>query len=316
MKRTRSSILICFLLLGSDVSFSQSSINRFLTPGDSLDKKRVWLVGGSWAVIYTGTMISLSQVWYADYPKSSFHFFNDGGEWLQMDKVGHAYTAYFESVWTTDALQWAGVDRKKSAWIGAATGFFFQSSIELLDGFSSEWGASPGDLTADFLGSALSLSQYLLWNEQRFQLKFSTHIETYPDDLKTRTDDLFGTAFYERMLKDYNAQTYWLSVVPSTFIKNPENKFPRWLSFAVGYSGDGMLGANENVWEENGETIERRDIPRLRQFYFAPDVDLTRIKTNSAFLKTFFAIANVIKVPAPAIEVNSQGHFKFHPVYF
>jgi len=273
-------------------------------------------VGASWGIIYTGAMIGLSQAWYADYPKSSFHFFNDGSEWLQMDKAGHAYTAYFESVWTTTALQWSGVDEKKSAWIGAATGFAFQASIEILDGFSSEWGASPGDLTADFLGSSLSLAQYLMWDEQRIEMKFSAHVEDYPFSLKPRSDELYGTTFFERILKDYNGQTYWLSVNPSSFTKKPGGRFPKWLNIAAGYGVDGLLGAKSNVWEENGETIDYDQVTRVRQFYIAPDVDFTRIKTHSPFMKTFFAVANVIKIPAPALMIDSKGAVKFYPIYF
>ena len=77
-----------------------------------------------------------------------------------------------------------------------------------------------------------------------------------------------------------------------------------------------MLGGFENKWEENGETVDRSDIPRVRQFYLSADIDLTRIKTKSALLKTVFSLVNIIKVPAPALEVNTDGQVKFHPIYF
>jgi hypothetical protein len=32
------------------------------------------------------TLAGLAVLWYAGYPQSSFHFINDNGEWLQMDK--------------------------------------------------------------------------------------------------------------------------------------------------------------------------------------------------------------------------------------
>src|SRR5690349_20178397 len=44
---------------------------------------------------YAGGMAILYQQWYKDYPQSSFHLFNDGDEWLQMDKAGHAGSAYY-----------------------------------------------------------------------------------------------------------------------------------------------------------------------------------------------------------------------------
>jgi hypothetical protein len=45
------------------------------------------------AIVY-GALVGLNQLWYADYPKSDFHFINDNAEWLQMDKAGHIYSSY------------------------------------------------------------------------------------------------------------------------------------------------------------------------------------------------------------------------------
>ena len=56
------------------------------------DKKRIWIVVASQAALWTGSFIALNKAWYADYPKQSFHFFNDWSEWQQMDKAGHAWT--------------------------------------------------------------------------------------------------------------------------------------------------------------------------------------------------------------------------------
>jgi hypothetical protein len=308
----------CILLFLSinTAAFSQSSINRFLTPADSINKQRAITVVASWTLIYTGTLIGLNQVWYSQYPHSSFHFFNDNNEWLQMDKVGHVYTGYFESVWSTHAFEWAGIKRKKAAWIGGATGFVLQSSLEVMDGFSEKWGASAADLIANAAGSAICISQQLLWDEQRIQIKFSVHPVKYTPDLKARQEDLFGNSFAEKIFKDYNGQTYWLSANPSSFINNDDSKFPRWLNISVGYGAAGMLGGFENKWIADGEVTERFDIPRTRQYYLSADIDLTRIKTNSALLKTFFDLANIIKIPAPALELNSDGKLKFYPLYF
>ncbi len=42
-------------------------------------------------------MVGLYSAWYSNYPQTNFHFFNDNNEWKQVDKVGHAYSAYIES---------------------------------------------------------------------------------------------------------------------------------------------------------------------------------------------------------------------------
>jgi hypothetical protein len=62
---------------------------------DTLNPKRLKIVLGTEAVLYTGAMVGLYSLWYKDVPSSSFHFFNDNNEWLQMDKMGHAMTSYY-----------------------------------------------------------------------------------------------------------------------------------------------------------------------------------------------------------------------------
>jgi hypothetical protein len=63
-----------------------------------------------------------------------------------------------------------------------------------------------------FIGSGFFIGQEFLWKEQRIQYKFSFHHKDYGEpQLNQRADNLFGKSWYERMLKDYNAQTYWFS---------------------------------------------------------------------------------------------------------
>jgi hypothetical protein len=41
------------------------------------------------------------------------------------------------------------------------------------------------------------------------------------------------------MLKDYNGQTYWLSV--NLHIPSPKAQKTQWLNLAIGYGADGMI---------------------------------------------------------------------------
>lgn len=306
---------LLLLLLTFTTSSGQNGFNRFLTPADTLNKKRLFLIAGSWTAIYGGTLVGLNQLWYKNYPRSSFHFFNDVGEWNQVDKIGHCYTSYFEGVWSVNAMKWTGLSEKQAAWYGGLTGSVLQTTIEILDGFSAEWGFSVSDITANTLGSALVVSQQLAWKEQRIQLKFSSHPVSYPAELKQRAGRLYGTTFPEKVIKDYNGQTYWLCVNPSTFV-NGEKKFPGWLNVSFGYGAEGMYGGfvNNGTQEGKGESIT--DVQRIRQFYLSLDVDLTKIKTRSQFLKTILLMANIIKIPFPAIEYNTGNKLVLHPVYF
>ena len=197
-----------------------------------VNKKRLATVIGTEAVLYTGTMIGLNELWYKDFPRSSFHHFNDNGEWLQMDKVGHVVTAYYVGLVGMDALRWAGVDETKSRWYGGSLGWIFLTSVEVLDGFSDEWGFSSGDMIANTLGTGMLIGQDALWHEQRLVFKFSYKQSPYAE-LRPET---LGDGWNEEIVKDHNGQTYWLSANIHSFL--PEaSKFPRWLSVGVGCGG-------------------------------------------------------------------------------
>ena len=91
---------------------------------------------------------------------------------------------------------------------------------------------------------------------------------------------------------------------------------PRWLNISVGYGGEGMFGGFDNTWiDANGIAINRPDIKRYRQWYLAPDIDLSKIKTNSKALKFFLTFLSAFKFPAPTLEF-SNGKFKAHAIYF
>jgi uncharacterized protein YfiM (DUF2279 family) len=280
------------------------------------NKKRIRLVTAANIVGYSGVLIALNAVWYSQYPRSGFHFFNDNAEWLQVDKVGHFYSAYNGSRASMELWRWAGLSREKRIWLGGLSGVAYESVIEILDGFSSQYGFSAGDFTANIIGSGMFISQELAWDDQRIKLKFSFHKKNYGEaDLNKRADDLYGKREIERFIKDYNAQTYWLSANIHSFF--PGSKVPRWLSISVGYGAEGMFGARSNVaLDKNGIVIfDRSDIKRYRQWYLSPDVDFTKIRTNKKGLKFLFFVLSAVKFPAPALEY-SNGNFKGHWVVF
>lgn len=289
---------------------------QFYDPGIT-SKKRTRLVTAANIIGYGGTMAGLYTAWYKNYPQTSFHFFDDNNEWKQVDKLGHAYGAYIESYGSMEMWRWAGVSRKQRIWIGGLSGAGYQTIIETLDGFSKGWGWSWGDFGANVFGSGLLISQELAWNDQRIRFKFSFHKKKYEGaDVNARVNDLFGTSVGERMIKDYNGQTYWLSANLKLFM--PTSNLPRWLSVAVGYGADGLFGAESNVGKnENGTIVfNRPDIARYRQYYISPDIDLNKIKTKSKFLKLAFGALNAFKFPLPSLEYNSKGKFIFHLLHF
>lgn len=282
---------------------------------DSSTTGRRWLVGAATTAGYGGSFLFLNEAWYKNYPRSGFHTYNDAGEWQQVDKVGHTWTAYQTSRITSAMWQWAGLAQQDAVLLGSGSSLLYLLSIEYLDGRSAEWGWSWADVAADIAGTALFAGQQLHWGEQKIALKFSAAPKKYPASLQSRVDRLYGNSFQGRLLKDYNAQTYWLSLNLKSVL--PSSNLPAWLNLSVGYGADGMYGGYENIaFDKNGNLeFDRRDLPRYRQWYLSPDVDLTRIPTRSKFLKTTFQVLNVLKFPAPAVEL-SQGRLKFHAILY
>jgi hypothetical protein len=45
------------------------------------------------------------------------------------------------------------------------------------------------------------------------------------------------------------------------------------------------------------------------------DFDLTALKSKSKVINTLLFVANMIKIPAPALEFSKEG-VKFKPLYF
>ncbi len=319
---TSARISLCGLLIFGilNTTFAQDNvkIKPYISYVHQYDynKKRVKQVAFANIAGYSAAMIGLYAAWYKDYPQSKFHTFNDVQEWMQIDKIGHTYSAYAESKASMELWRRTGISRKKMIWLGGMSGSAYQTVIEVLDGFSAQWGWSWADIGANFIGSGMLVAQELHWNEQRIQLKWSFHKKNYKDvELQQRSNVIFGSSAAERFLKDYNGQTYWLSTGIKTWM--PTSDIPAWLQLSIGTGIEGVFGARHNTAiDKNGIIIfNRPDVPRVRQWYIAPDVDLTKIKTRKRGVRMALNMLNVIKFPAPALEY-SKGKFKFHPLYF
>lgn len=259
--------------------------------------------------LYAASVTGLYYLWYADYPKSEFHFFNDCGQWLSMDKVGHTVSSYWVGRIGYESLRWSHVDRKKAIWYGGTWGLAYLTTVEIFDGFSEEWGASLCDMAANTLGAGILIGQQLILDDQPFLFKFSFHPTEYAD----YRPDLLGDNFIQQMLKDYNGQTYWLSGNISYFL--PEDTwFPKWLDVSFGYSGEGMLGAEDNPEEYNGEPLPYFE--RYPQFFLSLDADLTKIPTNNETVRLLLNLIGYIKIPCPALEFNRIDKVKWHWIYY
>jgi hypothetical protein len=299
-------LLAGFLLLAGG---RPATAQEFFRPDPKYNPGRVNGVIIAEAALGTAITIGLNYLWYKKFPHSKFHLFNDNDEWLSMDKMGHATTAYNIAAIQSDLLRWGGIKPGVAALTGTLTGFGFLTMIEILDGHSDKWGFSKGDMLANLAGCLLFEGQQLMWGQQRISLKYSYHHTIFagyhPAEL--------GSNLPQRMLKDYNGQTYWLSVNIGSFLPGSSG-FPRWLNLSAGYGAEGMIGGVTNPKEVNGRAIP--SFERYRQFYFAFDTDLYRADGLSPLSTTLLKLNRTIKMPAPAIEWNKEQGLKWHWLYF
>lgn len=300
-------ILLCWytLLPGQSLSAQPLPVASAVPEPPGIHQGRFIGVVAGTAAFYTITLLMLRKQWYKK--KVPFHLFNDNAEWLQMDKVGHAATAYCMSRGGYELMRWSGVNERASILTGGLLALLFQTTLEVYDGHAEGWGFSKGDMLANVAGTALFMGQQYGAGQQAVSLKYGFRKTIFPP----YRPNLLGRTTGQQMLKDYNGQQYWLSVnLASVLPVGPS--FPRWLNLDLGYSGSGMIGGHDNpvAFDKNGNQLTFR---RYRQFFLSPDADLSRISAFSPSLQRFIGTVQFFKIPAPSLELNRVSGLRFHP---
>ena len=270
---------------------------RWAEHSDTLNKSRLIEVTTGITATWTGSMIGLSEIWYKKVAKSKFHFFNDNNEWLQMDKIGHFYTAYKINQLTSDFYKWSGVKEKTSLLIGTGISIGYQTTFEFFDAYSKDWGFSWGDIAANTIGSLSFLGQNLVWQEERIIPKFSS----FPTNFAPIRPNVLGSNFIESLLKDYNGQTYWLSFSPGTFFK--QSKIPKWACISFGYSIHEKIVGDKSSFTDLNTGIAYH---QKREFLISLDIDFSRLPIRRPWLKMIVKQFNYLKIPFPSLVLRGN----------
>lgn len=225
-------IILLFLV----ILFSMPLANAQRAYPDTVSGRKLAAVIAAESVFYVAGMSYLQFVWYKDSKRVPLHFYDDTRGWNQLDKAGHAFSAYYESYIGYHALRWAGVSKTKALIFGAPLGLFLQTPIEIFDGIYDSWGFSRSDMIANTAGPVLFTIQQAIWDEQIIRMKISYS----PSPYAPHRPAYFGKTQTERFFHDYNGHTYWLSANINRIV--PALHSPKWLNLAVGYSANGMLG--------------------------------------------------------------------------
>ncbi len=299
-------LLFCALVYSAKLVHGQS----FFEKPDTLNKKRVIGITTGGAIAWGGTISALGFVWYDDFEKAPFHFFDDSREWNQMDKFGHLYISHHTASFISSAYQWAGVSKKNAAIIGSAYSFGYMTTFELLDAYNAKWGFSWSDIGFNALGVGTFFVQDYFLDQRYVHFKFSSH----QSGLAQYRPNVLGSDYPSRLLKDYNGQTYWASFNPFEWFTT-EPLVPKWLNFSVGYSTNNQLYGDGSVAVLVNDDGSTTTFSPYRQLFFSLDVNWQAIETDSKFLRLVFKGLNKVKLPFPAVEI-SQGGIQFLPFYF
>lgn len=116
-----------------------------------------------------------------------------------------------------------------------------------------------------------------------------------------------------------------MSVNPRSFLSTPPAWLPRWLNIAVGMGAENLYAGNGYHWQADKNCTGPDCVvfeadpavsPRIRQFFLSLDVDLARLGVRDRFLRSLLGAVSIFKFPAPELEVNSRGQWRFYPVWF
>ncbi len=233
---------------------------------------------------YAGTLIAVHLIQHNAWWKvpGPFQVVEDWNYALQVDKAGHIYGGYLMSYLGGEFLLAAGMDIRAAATWGALLGLLYQTYVEVEDGFSRDWGFSPTDAAANFIGAYWYLAQHYCRPLQAFQPRWQYIPARWTGDLPRRHSGTF--------IDDYNSSTFWLAIdVYQLLPAEWQRYYPPWLMVALGYG------------VRNVDT----ELPKTRRMMLGIDYNLRLLLPDGPpiwkWLRQSLAL---LKLPAPAIELG------------
>jgi hypothetical protein len=303
-------VLLCCACLNASAADSLALASRLLPKGmftvagrprATLDgapitaprEPRPWLllgIGGGYAAALTTLHIIQRNAWWKE--PGPFQVVEDWHFALQVDKAGHLWGGYAMSYLSGELLLAAGVSPKNATLMGSLIGLLYQTYVELEDGFSRDWGFSPSDEIANFLGAYWYLAQHYWQPLQAFQLRWQ-YVPARWTGERPRTH---GGTFID----DYNSSSFWLSIdLWQLLPQRWRDAYPEWLMLSIGYG------------VRNIET----GLPPERRYMLGLDYNLAALLPEGAPLWNWLRQSLMLfKLPAPAVEFGPHPP-RFHLLY-
>jgi Predicted periplasmic lipoprotein (DUF2279) len=238
-------------------------------------------VGGVTLGIGVGVHLYQANAWWQE-QGSTFKVVNDWEYALWLDKMGHFFGTALMAHGLSAGFEAANVDLERSAIYGAIGAFAFEAFIEIEDGFGPQWGFSPGDLGADFLGALYTVGQYYYPTLKHIQPRVSY----FPSE-KYRNGEHEGN-----IIDDYAGQKYWLGLRMKELLPNSMSEYwPSFLMLSVGMglrNWDGFGGGKQDI-------------------YIALDFDAETLPLHGPIWQFVKNTLNFIHFPMPGIRITPDA---------
>lgn len=235
--------------------------------------------------------------------KAEFKIIEDGQYALYADKAGHIFGSYIMSYAYTEFLSSAGISWELSNILGASIGLTYQTYIEVLDGYGSNFGFSPSDFYADIFGASFFLAQHYVPFLQNFTPKFMYIPADAHGERKRRPHFAF--------IDDYSSHTMWMSVNVHNILGEEYNQYwPKWLQLSFGYAVRNLCDPNDPNFDCTDSYAVNGIVHGDRKFIIALDYNLAElIPEVGAPFDWFVQSLNYVKFPSPAIEFGEETKF-------
>ena len=269
-----TALLICTLIASTTAHAQDTS---------DVKPARISLLAG----VTLGTVIPVhiyqQNAWWQG-PRGPFRFENDWVYALNVDKLGHMYAGYVLSRTFCSMLRWSGFSEHASTFWGSALGLSYQMYVEVEDGFHRVYGFSPGDAFFNIIGATVPLAQWTFPVLRNFSLKYSYWPSTgYRNELRAGQAKAF--------LDDYQGTEVWLGMDPHFLMGDGLRRaVPSWLGVAFGVCARDL---DESGGGRRVETL-------------ALDINLSRIETESEFLRAVFTLLDYIHFPMPGMRLDGK----------
>ena len=146
-----------------------------------------------------------------------------------LDKCGHFYGTFMPAYVFSECLIGSGFSWDDATVIGGVMGIAYTTYVEILDGFSKDFGFSPSDWFADVAGGSFFIAQHYIPYLQNFTPKFMYVKPSWHKEIPREGADAF--------IDNYSAQTFYMGVnVYNILPDNLKKYWVPWLELSFGYA--------------------------------------------------------------------------------